>query len=143
MVSLRKDAKIELLQGVGLFAGFSKKELADVSKATEQLEYGKGEMLGKQGTRADEAYVVVSGAINVVRNGRKVATLGPGEVVGEMSLLDGEARSADIVAAEDTTVLYIAHRHFGGLLENNAKLSGKVLKSLALRLRESDRQLYD
>jgi CRP/FNR family transcriptional regulator, cyclic AMP receptor protein len=143
MVSLRKDAKIALLQEVGLFSGFSKKELAAVSRATEQLDYRKGESLGKQGARADEAYVVVSGAIDVVRNGRKVATLGPGEVVGEMSLLDGEPRSADLTAAEDSTVLYIARRNFGGLLENNARLSGKVLRSLAQRLREADRRLYD
>lgn len=143
MVSLRNDAKIALLKEVGLFAGFSKKELGAVSKATEQLTYSSGETLGKQDTRADEAYVVVSGAVDVVRNGQKVATLGPGEMVGEMSLLDGEPRSADVVAAEDSTVLYISRREFGGLLENNAKLSAKVLRSLAQRLRETDRRLYD
>jgi CRP/FNR family transcriptional regulator, cyclic AMP receptor protein len=143
MASLRNDAKVALLKGVPLFEGLSKKELAAVTKATEQLEYREGQTLGEQGTRANEAFVVVSGAITVRRNGKKVATLGPGEVVGEMSLLDGEPRSADLIANEDSTVLYISRREFNGLLEDNAKLSAKVLRSLAQRLRETDRRLYD
>jgi CRP/FNR family cyclic AMP-dependent transcriptional regulator len=85
---------------------------------------------------------VVDGSITVRRNGRKVATLGPGDVAGEMALLDDEPRSADLVAAQPSVVLYISRREFGGLLEANTKLMGKVLRTLAQRLREADRSLY-
>ncbi len=111
-------------------------------KATEQLDYREGQTLGRQDKPANEAFVVLTGSIIVRRNGRKVATLGPGEVVGEMTLLDGEPRSADLIAAEDSSVLYISRREFGKLLESNFKLTTKVLKSLAFRLREADRNLY-
>ena len=139
---MRQDAKLALLKGVPMFEGLSKKELIAVSKATEQLEYGEGEVLGRQDSVGNEAYVVVSGSITVRRNGRKVATLGPGDVAGEMALLDDEPRSADLIAAEDSIVLYIARREFAGLLEANTKLMGKVLRTLAQRLREADRSLY-
>lgn len=142
MVSIRQDAKLALLKGVPMFAGLSKKELIAVSRATEQLEYGTGEVLARQDSVGNEAYVVVDGSITVRRNGRKVATLGPGDVAGEMALLDDEPRSADLVAAEESVILYISRREFGGLLEANTKLMGKVLRTLAQRLREADRNLY-
>ncbi len=142
MTSLRKDAKLALLKGVPLFDGLSNKELVGVARATEEIEYQEGELLARQDTPGNEAFVVVSGSVTVRRNGRKVATLGPGDVAGEMALLDGETRSADLVAAEDSRVLSISRRQFHGLWENNAKLSAKLLRTLAQRLREADRRLY-
>jgi CRP-like cAMP-binding protein len=139
---MRQDAKLALLKGVPMFEGLSKKELIAVSKATEQLEYAEGEVLARQNSVGNEAFVVVDGSITVRRNGRKVASLGPGDVAGEMALLDDEPRSADLVAAQPSVVLYISRREFGGLLEANTKLMGKVLRTLAQRLREADRSLY-
>jgi CRP/FNR family transcriptional regulator, cyclic AMP receptor protein len=142
MTSLRKDAKLALLKGVPLFEGFSNKELAVVARAADQLDYREGEVLGRQETTGDEAFVVVSGSVTVRRNGRKVATLGPGDVAGEMALLDGEPRSADLVAGEDSSILSISRRQFSGLWRDNSKLAGKLLTTLAQRLREADRRLY-
>ncbi|MEX1271760.1 MAG: cyclic nucleotide-binding domain-containing protein, partial [Acidimicrobiia bacterium] len=87
-------------------------------------------------------FVVVSGQVTVRRNGRKVASLRRGDVAGEMALIDGQPRSADLVADGDTSVLVIPRREFSGLLENNAQLSNKLLRTLADRLREADRSLY-
>lgn len=142
MVSLRQDAKLELLKGVPMFEGLSKKELIAVGKAAEQLDYREGEILGRQDSVGKEAFIVVDGSVTVRRNGRKVATLGPGDVAGEMALLDDEPRSADLVAAEDSVILSISRREFGGLLESNAKLMAKVMRALAQRLREADRTIY-
>lgn len=139
---LRKDAKIALLSGVPLFNRFTKRELMEISRLTEQLEYPAGAVLASQDTAGTEAFVIVSGTVDARRNGRKVATLGPGEIVGEMALLDDAPRTADLVAAEDTVVLYIARRHFSGLIEGNAKLASKLLSSLASRLRQADQKLY-
>lgn len=142
MATLRKDAKLTLLEGVPLFAGFSKKELAAVARAADQVDYPDGVYLGRQDAVGHEAFVVISGAVAVRRNGRKVATLGPGDVVGEMALLDGQPRSADVVSVGDTSVLVIGGRAFSGLVEDNAQLSNKLLRTLAGRLRATDRQLY-
>lgn len=125
-----------------MFEGLSKKELIAVGKAAEKLEYGEGEILGRQDSVGREAFIVVDGSVTVRRNGRKVATLGPGDVAGEMSLLDDEPRSADLVAAEDSVILSISRREFSGLLESNARLMAKVMRALAQRLREADRTIY-
>ena len=142
MTSLRKDAKLALLEGVQLFAGFSKKELAAVAKAADQVDYPDGVYLGRQDAAGHEAFVVVSGAVTVRRNGRKISSLRPGDVAGEMALIDGQPRSADLIASGDTSVLVIPRREFSGLLEGNAHLANKLLRTLADRLREADRTLY-
>ena len=142
MARLKKDAKIKLISEVTLFKGFAKKDLGDVSKVADEVDYEPGEFLGQQGSPGSEAFVVVSGSIVVRRNGRKVATLGPGDVAGEMSILDNETRSADLVAGEDTTVLVIPRRQFQGLIDDKPILQRKLLATLATRLREADRKLY-
>ncbi|HSJ29210.1 MAG TPA: cyclic nucleotide-binding domain-containing protein [Acidimicrobiia bacterium] len=141
-MALKKNAKLELLKGVPLFSGFSGKELAEVAKAADEVEYAEGRMLGWQDAAGHEAFVVVSGSITVRRNGRKVATLGAGDVAGEMALLDGDVRSADLIAAEDTRVLVIPRREFTGLVDSNPRLAGKLLATLASRLREADKKVY-
>lgn len=142
MTSLRKDAKLALLEGVQLFAGFSKKELGAVAKAADQVDYPDGVYLGRQDAAGHEAFVVVSGSLTVRRNGRKIASMRRGDVAGEMALIDGQPRSADLVTSGDTSVLVIPRREFTGLLEGNAQLSNKLLRTLAERLREADRSLY-
>jgi len=142
MAALRKDAKLALLSDVPLFRNFSKKELMAVARAADEVDYEAGEILARQSTRGDEAFVVVSGSVAVRRNGRKVATLGAGDVAGEMALIDGEERSADLIAVEASHVLVIPRRQFGGLLDGNPYLSQKLLKVLAGRLRNADRSLY-
>lgn len=142
MTSLRKDAKLTLLEGVQLFAGFSKKELSAVARAADQVDYPDGAYLGRQDAGGHEAFVIVSGGVTVRRNRRKVASLRPGDVAGEMSLIDGQPRSADLIAAGDTSVLVIPRREFSALLDGNAQLANKLLRTLADRLREADRSLY-
>ena len=77
-----------------------------------------------------------------VSNGKKVATLGPGSVVGELSLLDHGPRTATVTADTDTTVLVIEQRYFLGVLEAVPSISRKLLAALAGRVREFDRQYY-
>jgi CRP/FNR family transcriptional regulator, cyclic AMP receptor protein len=141
-MALKKDAKLALLKGVPLFAGFSGKELAAVAKAADEVTYTEGRVLGQQEAAGHEAFVIVSGTVTVRRNGRKIATLGPGDVAGEMALLDGEVRSADLIAAEDTMALVIPRREFTGLVNSNSRLAAKLLATLAARLRAADRKVY-
>lgn len=142
MARLKKDAKIALIGGVELFKNFSKKDLGDVARVADEVSYEGGEFLGQQGSPGSEAFVVVSGSVIVRRNGRKVATLGKGDVAGEMSVIDGETRSADLVAGERCEALVIGRREFQGLIDNKPTLQLKLLKTLAGRLREADRKLY-
>ena len=138
----RKSDKIDLLAKVPLFANLSKTQLGVVSRAADEMAVSAGEVLARQGATGDEAFVLIAGELTVRRNGRKVATLSPGAVVGEMALIDGGTRSADVVAAADGAVLVMHRREFGGVMDEVPAIQRKLMVNLSERLREADRKLY-
>ena len=99
-----KKKHLESLRNVALFSACSNKELEKVAKATDEITMTAGTMIMDQGQMGREAFVIVEGDVVVRRNGRKVATLGPGTVVGEMSLLDKGPRTATVVCETDCTL---------------------------------------
>ena len=109
-----KRAYLDHLRNVPLFNSCSNKELQTIARATDELTVPAGHVLTDQGQMGREAFVIVDGSATVKRNGKKVATLGPGSVVGELSLLDHGPRTATVTTDSDTTVLVIEQRHFLG-----------------------------
>jgi CRP-like cAMP-binding protein len=75
----------------------------------------------------------------VKRNGRKIADLGTGSIVGELSLLDHGPRTATAVCSTDCTLLVIDQRRFLSVIDDIPSLSHKLLRTLASRIRELDR----
>ena len=134
-----KKQHLESLRNVALFSACSNKELDKVAKATDEIKMTAGTMIMDQGQMGREAFVVVDGDVNVRRNGRKVATLGAGNVVGEMSLLDKGPRTATVVCETDCTLLVIDQRRFIGVLEDVPSIAHKLMGTLASRIREMDR----
>jgi CRP/FNR family cyclic AMP-dependent transcriptional regulator len=130
------------LSQVPLFSACSKKELATIAKATDQLTLPDGHVLVTQDESSREAFVIVDGEVTVKRNNRKVATLGPGAMIGEMGLLDRGPRTATVVADGPVDVLVIGPREFSALLDDVPSITQKLLKSLASRLRELDTKAY-
>ena len=114
------DRKIEALQSVGLFAGCSKKELASVAGLCISLDVAEGFVLTTQGTRGDECFVIGTGDAEVAIDGEAVATVGPGDCIGEMSLLDGGPRTATVTALSPMTLYILSSVEFRSLLETNA-----------------------
>jgi len=137
-----KKQQLDSLSNVALFSACSKKELEKVAKATDEVTMTAGTMIIDQGQTGREAFVIVDGDVTVKRNNRKVATLGPGSVVGEMSLLDNGPRTATVVCNTECTLLVIDHRRFRGVVEEIPAISHKLLASLAGRIRELDRAYY-
>ena len=80
---LRRDAKLELLKGVPLFAKCSKAELRRIAMLADEVKLGENRTVIREGTRGREFFVVVEGVLRVTRNGRKVSDLGAGDFVGE------------------------------------------------------------
>lgn len=76
------------------------------------------------------------------RNGRKIATLEPGAIVGELSLLDHGPRTATVICETDCTLFVIDQRHFLAVLDDVPTLAHKMLSSLAGRIRELDRAYF-
>jgi CRP/FNR family transcriptional regulator, cyclic AMP receptor protein len=137
-----KKASLEHLRNVSLFASCSTKDLQKIAKAGDEITMAAGTMIVDQGQTGREAFIVLDGTVTVKRNGKKVATLGSGTVVGELSLLDHGPRTATVTCETDCTLMLITQRHFSAVLDEVPALAHKLLASLAGRIRELDRQYY-
>jgi CRP/FNR family transcriptional regulator, cyclic AMP receptor protein len=137
---LRKDAKIELLRGLPLFADCTKKELQGVAQVAEEIAVEAGSVLIREGDRGHEAFVVVAGRVDVSREGvGRFAESGPGEVLGEMALFSNRPRNATVTAAVPTRLLRIGDRDFLDLLDRLPHLWLKIAASLADRVPQDER----
>ena len=138
----RRETYLDHLASVPLFSACSKRELGKVAKAGDELKVKAGHALTTPGDAGREAYVIIDGKAVVRRGNRKVATLGPGDCVGELALLDHGPRTATVVADEDMTLFVLGARQFAAVLEDVPTLSRKIMASLAGRVRELDSKLY-
>lgn len=137
-----RDSYLDHLSSIGLFGALSRKELQRIAKASDEVTVKAGHELVKQGDIGREMFVLVAGEATVRRNGRKVATMGPGGTVGELSLLDKGPRTASVICDTDCTVLVLSAREFIGVLDDVPGLAHKVLASLAARIRDLDAKVY-
>lgn len=138
--------KIELLQSVALFWELSEKELGYISKQMIAGHYDSGEFIFLEDSEGEQCFFVVQGSVKVTRlskDGREVilAMLNEGEFFGEMALLDGESRSANVIALEETEVLTLNREDFLVVLHDYPQIAIQLLKEMADRLRKSDRQI--
>ena len=137
-----KRAHAEHLRSVPLFASCSQKELDKIAKAGDEVRMPAGSLIVDQGQTGREAFVLLEGGVTVKRNGKKITTLGPGSIVGELSLLDHGPRTATVTCETDCLFLLLSQRTFLGVVDDVPALSHKLLASLASRIRDLDRQYY-
>ncbi len=133
---------IEMLAQRPLFAGLSRKELESVAQLGVTLEIAANQVLTKEGAIGQEAFLIVSGNAHcTIGDQVEVADLGPGDLFGEMSLLDGERRSATVIADTEMTVTVFNRGEFVRLVESSPVVAMKLLTAMAARLRAVDLEL--
>ena len=135
---LRHDHKTALLQGIDLFANCSPSQQVMIADLLVDSEVPKGKPLTREGQDAGTAYIIVKGTASVTRNGRQLATLGPQDIVGELSLFDSLPRTATVTALTDMQVLAMTHDDLATLLLKVPGLAYDLLLVLSRRLRELD-----
>jgi CRP-like cAMP-binding protein len=131
---LRKNAKIELLKRVPLFAGCSKRELGEIASVADELDLPSARDLTKEGSSGREFVVLVEGEADVLRKGRLVAGLGPGDFVGEIALVTGGPRTATVRTRGPARVLVLTASGFRTLMRDVPSIQAKVLTALAQRV---------
>lgn len=125
----------ELLSAVPLFSHCSKRDLRTVAKLVREVELPAGHTLIREDTPvAYSFFILVEGAAEVRRKGRRVAKLGPGDVFGEMALILRRPRTASVTLMEPTRLLAISAHHFRPLLIDSPEIQFKLLEALAERL---------
>ena len=137
-----KKQSLEHLRSVPLFSGCTAKDLEKVLKAGDEVAAKAGQVIIDQGQTGREAFVLLNGSATVRRNGKKVATLSAGAIVGELALFDHGPRTATVVCDSDSELLVIGQREFLGVLAEVPSLNRKMLEYLAGKIREFDRQSF-
>jgi CRP-like cAMP-binding protein len=136
-MKLRKDAKLELLRQVPLFAGCTKRELSEISTLADELSFPEGTTLITEGKQGHEFFLLVDGEVDVRMKGRKVKSLANGAFFGEMALVSSLPRNATVTALSPVRVLVVHEQAFRGLLRNSPGIQLKVLQTLADRAVEN------
>jgi len=136
-----RDEKIKHLERVPMFEDCSLKELRAVADIAKIVEVPERTVLCRAGEPGDEFFVIVDGTALVTLTPQRKHRLRPGEFFGEMSLLDGEPRSATVKAETDLRLLVIDRRHFWTLLREVPGLTEQLLVTLSRRVRATQRAL--
>ncbi len=140
------EETIALLRTVPVFATLGEEDLAEVAAVTVPREFAAGEMVFREGDRSDTCYVMRHGRVRAIRehtDGRTItlATLGPGEIFGELAIFDDERRSATIEALEASEAAAILGGDMRRLLRAHPDIAVKLLAALGRRLRETNERL--
>lgn len=135
---LRKDEKVNLLGRLMLFETCTQKELGQIASIMSEGERPEGAYLTRQGQDGGIMFILVEGTADVVADGRTIGQLGPGDVVGELSLIDGQVRSASVVATGPVRVLQLVSDDFRQLVDRSPKFVKAVLRGLSMKVRETD-----
>lgn len=129
---------LSILKTIDFFEGLTEIELEQIGALCTRLQLPRGDTITQQGSYGDELYIIAEGFVEVrVSSGsnepdRSVVNLGPGQLVGEMVLVDKGTRSATTVSLSEPTVLYrIKHDEFEKLCEQNTNIGYKVMRNIA------------
>lgn len=135
-MALTREQTAQLLVRTRLFAGVDAAGLERIAARVTELDVPADRVIARQGEIGTGFFIVVSGAVRVVRDGETLAQLGPGDFFGELSVLDGRPRVAQVVSSEPTTCLALASWDFEAVVQEQPSVAMAILRELAGRLRE-------
>ncbi|MGZ5353403.1 MAG: Crp/Fnr family transcriptional regulator [Actinomycetota bacterium] len=131
----------DLLSGVPIFAGLSRKHLRQLAEHADHVAFGERETIVEAGQPGGTFYVILEGSARVVRGRRTIDRMGPGDFFGEISLLDGGPRTATVVAETPVSAIRIFKRSFDKVVAKEPTVASKILVVVARRLREAERSI--
>jgi CRP/FNR family transcriptional regulator, cyclic AMP receptor protein len=134
------DRKVELISQVPLFARCSKQELQELASAADEIDLPEGKVLTREGDRGREFFVLLDGTAEVKQGGKTIRTLGPGDFLGEIALLDGGPRTATATAVTDSRLLSLEHQAFDDLMDSSPAIRSAVMEAVGQRLRAIDEE---
>jgi CRP-like cAMP-binding protein len=126
---------VDLLRTVPLFSGMTDRAVGAVADLAEEITFEAGEPLVTEGEPGDAFYVLIEGVADVTQRGAPVTSLGPGSILGEISLIDGRPRTATVTCAEPIRAAVIRRPGFERLMDSFPAVRLGVLMSLTERVR--------
>lgn len=139
MGSVREE-HVDLLGACRLFSGVDREVLSLVASRATEVDFPAGHVIARQGEIGTGFFVIVEGQARVVRDGKHLADLGPGDFFGELSVLDGHPRNAQVAAIGPCRCLGVASWDLEALLTESPQLALAIIRGLAARLRVTTEQ---
>ena len=140
-VRLAIKKRMAVLARVPLFAGFTKRHMQAVARVCVSRRWAAGSRVVAEGSTDQICYIIVEGTADVLRKGRTIAQLGPGEFFGEIALLDTGPRTATVTAATEMIVVELSRQSFLDVAGADPAILLRMLEALAKRLRETTEKL--
>ena len=140
-MALSRQEKVAWLEKVPLFEGCPGEVIEGVADVTAEQQFAAGQAVVQQGQVGNGLFIVVSGGVRIVAGSRVLGRLGPGDFVGELSVIDQQPRTATALAEGPTVCLALASWDLMALVGQDRELTVNLLRGLASRLRRADEQL--
>jgi len=137
------DAVVDMLEKCSLWSGLDRQDFKAIVKISKEQKFKSGETIVKKGEEGTGFYLVLEGAVEIRSNGNTLSKLGPGQFFGEMSVVDTQPRSADVVTVEPSRVLFLSAWSFKSLISERPRIAVKMLQEFVRRLRNMDRTLSE
>ncbi len=132
----------EIIKSIPLFVGLGRRDRDVLAKTSRHRRLEAFSRLMTQGEMGESCFVLLDGTAEVVRNSQKVTELQPGAVVGELSLIDGSERTADVTMLTRGEVLEVRKEGFDRLLESSSSAARSILEQLCARVRALDTTVF-
>ena len=134
---------MEMLRSVPLFSGLNDKQIKTIVGTGKQLQFAENTRIVKEGDAGVGFYLVLDGCAEVRHKGKVLSKLGRGDFFGEMSLLDKQPRSADVVSTSQVDCFGLTSWAFAGLLQTQPDIAVNMMKEFARRLRASNNAISE
>lgn len=134
---MAREEYLEHLASVPLFSRCTKGQLQEIGRVADELTVPAGTVLARQGGLGSELFVIVEGTVAITRDGEKIATVGRGEFVGELSVLSRAPRNATVTAETEVDLLVLTPTGLSQLLDDIPGLAKHLLQEVVDRLATS------
>ena len=135
--------KVMILRAVGVFSQVPTEHLVDVADALRESTVPAGTRIIQEDEIGNEMYIIVAGAVRVLKGSRQIATLGEGDVFGELAALDPEPRSATVEVTEETVLLGLRNDYLQDLMTSSVEVSRGIVRMLCRRVRTATDAHHD
>ena len=137
-MALTGEERLTWLREVPLFRGCTEASLRSLAERTAEVDFAAGQHIVQQGQVGNGLFLIVAGTAQVMAGDQELARLGPGDVIGELSVIDQEPRVASVVATQRVSCLALASWDLLAMLDTDPQLARNLLSELAGRLRATD-----
>lgn len=138
-MAINEHELVDMLSGLALFADLSRPQIEQVAHKMTEESFPSGQRILRQGFSGTGFYVILDGEVAIRIDGEERARLSKGDFFGEMSVLLGEPPVADVVATRQLHVLHLGGPELEGFLREHPPVMFRMLKTIALRLRNASR----